>query len=537
GGRFIEMGKTDIRHPQQITETHPGVHYRAYDLVRDAGPDRIAQMLHTLADLFTRGTLQPPPVQAWPLAHARQALRHMSQARHTGKLVLDIPPALDPHGTVLITGGTGTLGALTAEHLVTTWHVRHLLLLSRRGPDAPGATELADRLRTLGATVHLTATDLTDPHALHDTLATIDPDHPLTGVIHTAGIVEDAVLTSQTPDALRRVWDAKATGAAHLHQATRGLPLAMFVIFSSAAGTLGSPGQANYAAANAYCDALATRRRHAGLPATSIAWGLWEATSGMTGGLTALDHARMHRSGMAPLSTEHALALFDAAHGLGATALLAARLDVATLSAQPAGALPPMVRSLAGTGTGTAPARPSAAVPVADLSGRLASMGPGEQRALLVELVRTHAATVLGHTDTGTVPVDAPFKDLGFDSLTAVELRNRLTMVTGLRLSATAVFRHPTPAAMAEYLQGELCPAVDGAEQPGLRELERLEAAVAAGKPEGEAGDQLVKRLQNLLWRLGDGADAVDHTVDGEALETASDDEMFAFIDQQLGSS
>ncbi|MFD8871432.1 SDR family NAD(P)-dependent oxidoreductase [Streptomyces sp. NPDC059590] len=535
GGRFLEMGKTDIRDPDEIAATHTGVRYRAYDLVSDAGFDRVAEMLRTLADLFTQGTLTPPPVQAWPLARARQALRHMSQAKHTGKLVLDIPRTLDPHGTVLITGGTGTLGALIAEHLVTTHHITHLHLLSRRGPQAPGAQQLTDKLTALGATVHITATDTTDPHALRQIVDTIAPAHPLTGVIHTAGIVEDAVLTSQTPDTLRRVWAAKATSAANLHRATEHLPLAMFVVFSSAAGTLGSPGQANYAAANAYCDALATRRRHAGLTGVSIAWGLWAATSGMTGGLSEADHARMSRSGMVPLSSEHALALFDAARGHGAAQLLAARLDAAALSAQPAEALPPLVRSLAGTRARAV--RRSAVAPVADLSGRLASMGPAEQRALLLDLVRVHAATVLGHTDHDAVSMDTPFKDLGFDSLTAVELRNRLTMVTGLRLSAASVFRHPTPSAMAEHLLGELCPAGDGAAAPVLRELERLEAAVGEVRPEGETGAQLVKRLQNLLWRLGDGAEAVDHTVDGEALESASDDEMFALIDQQLGSS
>ncbi|WP_141713145.1 type I polyketide synthase, partial [Streptomyces sparsogenes] len=479
--------------------------------------------------------LTPPPVQAWPLAKARQALRHMSQAKHTGKLVLDIPPTLNPHGTALITGGTGTLGALIAEHLITTHHITHLHLLSRRGPHAPGATDLKTRLTQLGATVHITATDTTDPEALQHALDTIDPHHPLTAVIHAAGVLDDAVITSQTPDSLHRVWAAKATAAAHLHRATRHLSPAMFVIFSSAAGTLGSPGQANYAAANAYCDALATRLRHAGVPATSIAWGLWAATSGMTGGLTEIDHARMSRSGMAPLPSEHALALFDAAHGVGAGRVLAARLDLANLSAQPSEALPPVVRSL--TGTGPRAARRSAAAPVTDLPGRLASMAPAGQLALLLDLVRTHAATVLGHTDVATVSANTPFKDLGFDSLTAVELRNRLTTVTGLRLSAASVFRHPTPTAMAEHLRGELCPAGDDAAQPVLRELERLEAAVGESKPEGETSARLVKRLQTLLWRLGDETAAVDHTVDGEALESASDDEMFALIDQQLGSS
>ncbi|MEU5615292.1 beta-ketoacyl reductase, partial [Streptomyces sparsogenes] len=294
-----------------------------------------------------------------------------------------------------------------------------------------------------------------------------------------------------------------------------------------------------YAAANAYLDALATTRHHTGLPGVSIAWGLWAATSTLTDDLTHADHARMNRSGVSPLPTDHALALLDTAHRHGEPHLLAARLDLTTLAAQPTQALPPLVRSLASGGARVARRSAAAgAAPAADLSGRLASMAPDKQQAFLLELVRTHAATVLGHADAETVSADMPFKDLGFDSLTAVELRNRLTMVTGLRLSATAVFRYPTPAAMAAYLRGELAPAGPEGEAaaPALRELERLEAALSDGRPEGEIGAQLVKRLQNLLWRLGDDTGAVDHTVDGEALESASDDEMFALIDQQLGS-
>ncbi|MGO4754968.1 MDR/SDR family oxidoreductase, partial [Streptomyces sp. 2MCAF27] len=214
GGRFVEMGKTDIRDPEQISEQYPGVLYRSYDLVTAAGLDRIAEMLTTLTELFSQGVLRPLPVQAWPLTRARQALRYMSQARHTGKLVLDIPAALDPEGTVLITGGTGTLGALTAEHLVRTMGVRNLLLLSRRGPDAPGAGELTARLGELGATVRVAAVDTTDADALTEVVAGIDPAHPLTGVVHTAGVLDDAILTAQTPEHLTRVWAAKATSAA-----------------------------------------------------------------------------------------------------------------------------------------------------------------------------------------------------------------------------------------------------------------------------------------------------------------------------------
>ena len=395
-GRFLEMGKTDIREPKQVAEDFPGVDYRVYDLVTDAGAERIGRMLATVGTLFAGKVLLPPPVRSWPLAEARQALRHMSQARHTGKLVLEIPPALDPAGTVLVTGGTGTLGGLVAEHLVRTCDVRHLLLLSRRGPEAPGADELAARLREFGASVRIAAVDTADPAALDAALADIDPAHPLTGVVHTAGIVDDAVLASQTPDRVARVWAAKAATAANLHRATANLPLGLFAMFSSAAATLGSPGQANYAAANAYCDALAARRRATGLPGVSIAWGLWAATSGMTGHLADTDRARMSRTGVNALDTEHALALFDAACRHGEPGLVAIDLDVNVLAGQPAHALPAALRTLATRSGG--PVRRAVTVERQpdDWARRLAGLPAAEQRQMLLTLVRTHAVVGAG---------------------------------------------------------------------------------------------------------------------------------------------
>ncbi|WP_031525349.1 phosphopantetheine-binding protein [Streptomyces sp. NRRL F-5123] len=247
----------------------------------------------------------------------------------------------------------------------------------------------------------------------------------------------------------------------------------------------------------------------------------------------------MTRTGVTPLATGKALALFDTALAAGEPHVVAAEFDLSAVAGEPPEALPAMARPLTGARAGAAVRRGVAAARPADLSGRLASMGRAERQALLLDLVRTHAATVLGHADADAVATDTPFKDLGFDSLTAVELRNRLAAATGVRLPAAAVFRHPTPGAMAEHLESELGPADGGAAEPVLRELERLEAAVAQERPAGEAGSRLVKRLQDLLWRLGDGAAAAE--ADGgsgqEVLESASDEEMFALIDQQLGSS
>ncbi|WP_031525563.1 type I polyketide synthase [Streptomyces sp. NRRL F-5123] len=563
GGRLVEMGKTDLRDPEVVALQH-SVEYRAFDLVADAGPERVAAMLDVLGGLFAAGTLAPPPVTARRLGRIREAMRELTEARHTGKLVLDVPPPLDPEGTVLVTGGTGTLGGLVAEHLVRAHGVRHLLLLGRSGPAAPGAGELADRLAALGARVRVAAADAADAAALREAVAGIDPAHPLTGVVHAAGVVSDAMLASQDPARLAEVWAAKAAGAAHLHALTEGLPLGMFVLFSSFASVLGTPGQANYSAANAFCDALAERRQAAGLPAVSVGWGLWAAASGLTGRLTGSDVARIARQGIAPNSAEQGYALFDAALGHGGPALLALGLDTAALAAQPGAALPPPLRALAAAaraGARTGPAARPAAVagqgPV-DWPARLAGLAAGEQRRLLTDLVRQHAATVLGHSDLGAVPAEAAFKELGFDSLTAVELRNRVTAATGARLPATVVFDHPAAEALAEHLRTLLAP--DGAPDAGpqdayapvlgsLADLESALEAAAQADPAGGTGaagrgpDKVTRRLEALLarWKAGHAAAANGAGPGGagaaERLHGATTDQVFDFIDKELGLS
>ena len=543
GGRLSEMGKTDIRDPEHIAATHPGVRYRAFDLVPDAGPDRIGEMLRTLRELFTAGVLRPAPVRTWPLSRAREALRQLSQARHTGKLVLDVPAAVNPDGTVLITGGTGTLGGVVAEHLVRTWQVRHLVLASRRGPDAPGATELTARLRELGAQVHVVAADVTDAAEVAELVAGIDAEHPLTGVIHATGVLDDAVLTSQTPERVARVWEAKATAAAHLHAATAGLRLGMFVMFSSAAGVLGSSGQANYAAANAFCDALAARRRVEGLPGVSVAWGLWADASGMTGHLAEADLARMARTGVGALGTRQGLALLDAAVEHGGDLLVAADVNTRTLAALPTERLPATLRALATTRAGGGPGRRTAATadtgqPV-DWADRLAGLSAAERHRLVLGLVRGHAATVLGHTDVDAVQAEASFKELGFDSLTAVELRNRLAAATGLRLPAAMVFDYPEAAVLAEYLLERLAPddattaGRDGVD-PVLGELARLDHTLDTLATDEEGRLRIAKRLSGLLAKVNGGSTEASGTTDFSTLESASDDEMFALIDREL---
>ncbi|MEU6671192.1 type I polyketide synthase [Streptomyces sp. NPDC046727] len=445
GGRFVELGKTDLR-----TDT-AGITYRAVDLA-DAGPDRIQEMLTELLDRLAAGDLAHLPVRSVPMGRAREAFRFMAQARHTGKLVLTTAPYGD--GTVLVTGGTGTLGGLVARHLVTEHGIRDLVLVGRQGAETPVAAEL----RAAGARVRVAACDVSDRAALAALLADIEP--PLTAVVHAAGVLDDGTLTSLTPERLAAVLRPKADAAWHLHELTEDRDLSAFVLFSSAAGTFGAPGQGNYAAANTALDALAEHRRSRGLPAVSLAWGPWAAESAMTGGLSSGDRARMTRAGVRPLAATEALAVLDAACRTGAGALAALRLDTAALTARtgtPHALLRDLVRRPAGPARDDAENRPA-------LPERLAGLGEEQRRRAVLDVVRRNAAAVLGHARASAVDTARGFLDLGFDSLTAVELRNRLTEATGLRLSATAVFDHPTPAALARHLLAELEPQVRAAE-------------------------------------------------------------------------
>nr|WP_020659290.1 type I polyketide synthase [Amycolatopsis benzoatilytica] len=448
GGRFLEMGKTDLRDSADL----PGVEYLPFD-VSDAGPDRTKEMLRALMELFEREALAPLPVTTWDVRRARDAFRHMSQAKHIGKIVLTMPRAWDGEGTVLVSGGTGGLGSLLARHLVAERGVRHLLLASRRGLDSPGAPELRDELASLGAEVTIAACDTSDSAAVAALLAGVSAQHPLTAVVHAAGVLDDGLVESLTPERLDGVLRPKVDAAWHLHEATRSLCLAAFVLFSSVAGVLGSPGQGNYAAANTFLDALAQQRKREGLPATSIAWGPWARSSGMTAGLTEVDLRRMDNAGLPAVPEDHGLALFDAALDSDEAVVVATRINARALRAKDD--LQPLLREVAG-GTRRRSAKTSSATTAPALAERLASRAPAEQLRFLEDLVRTDAAAVLGHSSPGSIDVRHEFRQHGFDSLTAVELRNRLTEATGLRLPSTVVFDYPTPARLAGFLLDEI---------------------------------------------------------------------------------
>ncbi|WP_141716333.1 MDR/SDR family oxidoreductase, partial [Streptomyces sp. OspMP-M43] len=333
GGRFVEMGKTDIRDPGTVAADHPGVDYLYFDLLAEA-PDRIRDGLDRLAAPLADGDLTPPLSSSRDIRHAPEAFDTLRAATHLGKIVLTLPHTWDAERTVLVTGGTGTLGRLLARHLVTRHGVRHLLLTSRRGPEAEGAGELVDDLRGLGAHATVVACDAADRDALAGLLAGIPADRPLGAVVHTAGLLDDATVEGMTPAQVERVLRAKVRSAELLDELTEGIDLDAFVLFSSVAGVLGTAGQANYAAANAALDALAVRRRRQGRAAVSVAWGLWEQSSGMTGHLDGQDIGRLARTGTAPLASADGLALFDAALAVDEPGVVATRLDHAVLREQ-----------------------------------------------------------------------------------------------------------------------------------------------------------------------------------------------------------
>ncbi|MFE9859171.1 type I polyketide synthase [Streptomyces sp. NPDC005780] len=443
-----------------------------------------------------------------PQTAVRQGVVHVPTLVHASRATTDKGPSrrLDPEGTVLITGGSGSLGASFARHLVAAHGMRHLLLVGRRGADAPGATELRAELAELGAEVTVAACDVADRTALAALLATVPREHPLTAVVHTAGVLDDGVIAALTPQRMDRVLRPKVDAALALHELTRDSDLAVFALFSSVAGVFGSGGQGNYAAANSFLDALAQHRRSIGLPGTSLVWGPWQQTGGMTAELASADLRRMARSGHVPLRTEEGLALFDTAVESGDAVLVAARLnpEVRGTADAPLSRLPghePVRRTPAGPETGDS------------LRRRLAGTPSGEHGTLLLSEVRTEAAAALGYTEgQSAIEPDRPLAELGLDSLAAVELRNRLATATGLVLPATLLFDHPTPRAVAAHLEERY--SATAPETPPAPDV--TPTGATGGAPEGTAQPGGADSLSALFRK----ACALGKAWDGMALLT-----------------
>jgi acyl transferase domain-containing protein/NAD(P)-dependent dehydrogenase (short-subunit alcohol dehydrogenase family)/acyl carrier protein len=437
-----------------------------------------------------------------------------------------------PGGTVLITGGTGALGAAVARHLVIEHGVSHLLLTSRHGAQAAGAAEIQAELAGLGATVRIAACDVADRDALAALLAQIPVDHPLTGIVHAAGVLDNGLVPAMTPDRLDAVLRPKVDAAWHLHDLTRADNLVVFVLFSSIVGLFGGPGQANYAAANAFLDALAHRRAARGLPATSLAWGLWNDAGGINAGLDDTNRARYVRDGFLPVSTPEGLALFDTALTVDRPALAVTPIDLAAVRAGTR--VPSLFRDMVTTtGHRSVQTAPDQDV---SLSQRLSGMAGTEQQALVLELVRAEVAAVLGFRDPAAVDAQRPFQELGFDSLTAVELRNRLGAVSGVQLPATVIFDRPNPSALTDYLLARVVPdSTVGLQPPVMAELDKLEKVLSTVSGDDSDRATITTRLRTILSRwiqAGGTPQGPDLT---STIESASTAEIFDFIDNELG--
>ncbi|MEU0839168.1 type I polyketide synthase [Streptomyces sp. NPDC005962] len=462
----------------------------------------------------------------------------------------DTPPVRSwkPSGTTLVTGGTGRLGAEVARWLARNG-AEHLVLASRRGADAPGAVELEAELTGLGAKVTLAACDVTDRGALAETLAAIPADQPLTAVLHTAAVIEDGVIEGLTPEQAGRVLRLKVDATRHLHELTKDLDLTAFVLFSHFSATFGAPGQGNQAPGNAFLHSFAEQRRADGLPATTLSWGPW-GDGGTVDGATG---DRMRRHGiheMAPLpataALQHALDRDETA--LTVIAMDWRRFTLAFTADRPRPLLDALPEAREIAEEMRADSAEEAAAGDA-LAGRLATLPDAERERVLLELVRGAVAAVLGHTGAEAIEAGRAFKDLGFDSLTAVELRNRLGAASGLKLPPTLIFDHPTPAAVAAHMRAEIVPDAAATGAPVLEELDKLETVLGDSTPDNITRARITMRLQSLLakWNESDDTAApaepaaapsealAQGAAEADQLQSASDEELFAFINKGLG--
>ncbi|MEW9518250.1 SDR family NAD(P)-dependent oxidoreductase [Streptomyces tubercidicus] len=506
-----------------------------WGLVRSAQSENPGRIV--LADLDgEEASLRALPgllAEAEPQLAVRCGVASVPRLARTAPAAADRQPVWAGQGTVLITGGSGMLAGLIARHLVAEHGAKRLILASRRGMAADGAPRLRDELTALGAQVEVVACDAADREALGALLAGIPADAPLTGVVHTAGVLDDGLIGALTPERTESVLRPKVDAAWNLHELTQHLELSAFVLFSSASGVLGAPGQANYAAASTFLDALAEHRHAHGLPALSLAWGLWSERSDLTRKLTETDLRRMSREGLPPMSSEEGVALFDVVGAAETPVVIPVALDTKQVAA--AGEVPAILR-----GVVRAPARrtvsagPASVKPLRD---RLAEVPAAERAAEVLDLVRHHTAIVLGHSGADMVNADQSFSELGFDSLTAVELRNGLHAATGLRLPATLVFDYPTSAALADHILTGLVDDEPDAVATALATLTKLENALVTLETESRERTTITKRLERALSRYRDGGSATDKHDTHSDIRDASTDELMDFFDQEFGKS
>ncbi|MEV5878548.1 beta-ketoacyl synthase N-terminal-like domain-containing protein [Streptomyces sp. NPDC052101] len=456
-------------------------------------------------------------------------------ARVTGQAT-DAEAVFKAGGTVLVSGG-GSLGELVTRHLVARHGVRHLVLASRRGPDAEGVRDLVAELTGQGAAVSVVACDVSDRDQVKALLAAVPDEHPLTGVVHTAGVFEAGLVGTLTADRLARVFAPKVDAVRHLDELTRGLDLDAFLVYSSASSVFLGAGSSGYAAANAFLDGLMAHRRAAGLPGLALSWGTWAYATNMTTHLGADDQASMSRrtsrDGVVALTPAEGMELFDAALASEESLLVPVKLDLRAVrsGAAAGGTVPHLLRGLVPAGRQQARA---AAAKDGDLLGRLSGLAEPEQEAMVLDLVRTQAAVVLGHSGPESIRPETAFKEVGFDSLTSVELRNRLREATGLKLPATLVFDQPTPLVLTRYLRSELGIGDDVLARVNAK-IEDVESVIAAVTLDESMRAGIALRLQGLVAKCNGVVEQTAVSTVAEQLESASADEVLDFIHGELG--
>ncbi|WP_269749936.1 type I polyketide synthase [Polyangium fumosum] len=503
GGRFLEMGKTDLRSPSAVAAVHPGILYRAFDLL-EAAPARIQELFGTILEGFAAGHLRPLPVRSFAITDAEAAFRLMAQARHIGKIALlpvgeAVASPIVAEGTVLITGGLGALGLHVARWLWEEHRVGHILLVGRRAPEGERLSAV-EALRAAGARITVAQADVSDASAVRALLDAVPPEVPLRGVIHAAGVLDDGILTQQSPERFERVLAPKVRGAWNLHVETRALPLDFFVLFSSATSVLGSAGQSNYAAANAFLDGLAAQRRASGQPGLSVNWGAW-AEGGMAEALDEVQRSRLARQGMGTILPKEGLRLLEQALSRPEAQLCVLPVDLRVLRQSLAGVVPPLWRSLLVQRPGRAPAAKGWAA-------SLLGMAPEARLGEMAASVRAEIAKVLALGAPSDVPSERPLRELGLDSMMAVELRNALAARVGRTLPATLVFDHPTVEALARYLLGQLQPAESkSAAAPAAVSVSTEEPIAIVGIGCRYPGG--VKDLDSFWRLLDEGVDAI----------------------------
>jgi len=520
GGHFLEVGKTDLWDQERADALNPGVQFHAIaldDMMREQ-PERVGEMLQALSRDLHRGRLKPLTLQSYDIRHLPEALRTMSRAEHLGKLVIRAAAGtaedhslFHARACYLVTGGLGGLGLELARWLVDRG-AGELVLVGRSAPSDQAQAVIAE-LGASGARVVSRRCDIADAGQCADLLRAIEREHaPLRGVFHLAGVLDDGVLRDQTSQRFERVLAAKAQGAWNLHQLTRQLPLDHFVLFSSIASLFGSPGQSNYATANAFLDGLAHHRRWQNLPALSVNWGPW-AKVGMAARLGEEEERRMAASGIQAIEPTLGFWMLERLMQRNALQVAAVQIDWRRFSQRlPADMAPPWLSDVIGGQKD----EDEAPLEVAAWRGQLGEAAPAERLELLVSLLQHQSMRVLGHGGETLPDAHRPLNELGFDSLTGVEFCNAVSRGAGVQLNPMLLFEYPTLAALAAYIFTDLL-GMDGGDK-GLAEVRAAESPIPA--PQGDEP------------RSG-GQDDPDEAAVEEVAEM-SEAEMEQLVDSQL---